>query len=209
MLKTAFNSLTRIHSREAKLKRQGPVPADDIYSPCRITPSNYFRFLRGPEFTTIHGREFVIPVDTMKGQFSQIITFDSIPDSGTYKLSYNSLDTVDLSYDADASSIQTELRLLPGLSKVTVSGDYATGFFIVFTGFSSDPYTIIIVDSSLENVSLDSVQTTVTADFQIWTGLLKRGDKLIDQIYGVMTIDEIVEIPDIGGGIMGFRIRAE
>lgn len=107
MLRQAFNALSRVHSRAAELKRFG---TPDVTTACRITPSNYFRFLEGPSSTTIHGREFVIPLD-------------SIVDP-------------------------------------------------------PDP-------------------------------AIKKGDKIVDTVLGGMTIKEIIEIPDLGGAIMGYRVRAE
>ena len=107
MLKLAFNTLTRLHSRAATLKRLG---SPDTTTDCRITPSNYFRFVEGLSATVIHGREFLIASDSIASPFDPVI---------------------------------------------------------------------------------------------------RRGDKIVDSVYGTMTIDEIIEVCDLGGAIMGYRVRAE
>lgn len=107
MIRAAFNTLTKIHSRDATLKRLG---SPDLTTTCRITPSNYFRNLEGPSATTIHGREFIIPLDSIASKF---------------------------------------------------------------------------------------------------TPVLKRGDKIVDTQFGSLAIDEIIEIYDLGGEVMGYRCRME
>lgn len=206
MLKTAFNSILRLHSRPAQLKR---LASPDLYSPCRVTPSNYFRFLRGPESTAIHGREFVVPIDTMKGEFSQVVTFSGVPASGTYKLKYLSLETTDLLYSASDADIQTALRLLTGLSNVTVTVPSSTTIVIVFHGFSTEPSLLSVEDSTLETSVPVAITQVVSASYARWTKMISRGDKIIDSIYGSQTIDEIIEMVDVGGAIMGFRVRCE
>lgn len=107
MVRQAFNTLAKIRSRVATLKRLG---SPDQTTECRITPSNYFRFLEGPSHTVVHGREFIIPTD----------------------------------------SIVTKM-----------------------------------------------------------TPVIRRGDRLIDSVYGTITIDEIIEIEDLKGFVMGYRVRCE
>lgn len=207
MLKAALNTLTRIHSRPGQIRRPGNP---DIYSPCRLTPASYFRFLRGPDTTTIHGREFIIPIDTMKGQFSQTISFSLVPASGTFKLVYNSNATTDLAFNISAANVQVALRLLAGLSDVLVTGNTTTGFTVVFQGFSTEPLSISATDfSTLEDSNTDAVTLTFAKTYQAWTNRLKRADKIIDSVFGLLTIDEIVEMPDLGGAIMAMRVRCE
>jgi len=107
MIREAFNTLTKIHCRDVTLKRLG---SPDQTTTCRITPSNYFRNLEGPSHTTIRGREFVIPLDSIATKFSPV---------------------------------------------------------------------------------------------------LKRGDKLVDTQLGSLAIDEIIEMYDLGGEILGYRVRCE
>ncbi len=207
MLRGAFNTLTRLHGRAAQLKRLG---SPDIYSPCRVTPSNFFRFIRGPESTVVHGREFIIPLDTMSGQFAQLLAFSSVPTVGTFKLSYNSLETTDLNFDIVAADVQIALRLLTGLEQVLVTGDTGVGFTVVFSGFSVSPLLISATDAStLKDTSSEDVSITISQFYQAWANRLKRGDKIIDSVYGMITIDEIIEMVDIGGAVMGFRCHCE
>lgn len=41
------------------------------------------------------------------------------------------------------------------------------------------------------------------------TPMIKRGDRVVDEIYGSLSIDEIIEMVDIGGAVMAFRVRTE
>lgn len=203
MLRTALNALTRLHSRPAMLKRLGTV---DIYSPCRLTPSSYFRFLRGPEYTTIKGVEFVIPVDSMTGQFAQLLSFDLIPDSGTFKIKVNADTTNDINFDATASDIQTELRLIPALVNVIVTGSFLLGFTIIFVSLSSSP-TVSVEDNLLMETT-NSVVTSLKITPSVWADLLKKGDRIIDGSRQ-WAVDEIIELHDIGAQVMAYRCRAD
>ena len=60
-LKNAFNYLLKLHGREVVIKRPGTPYASVI----RVTPSNYFRHLQGPEETVIDGREYVVSKDAL------------------------------------------------------------------------------------------------------------------------------------------------
>ena len=208
MLRQAFNALTTLHGRVAQLRRPGTT---DIYSPCRITPSNYFRHLAGPEFTTIHGREFILASDSLSGHFAQYISFEATPAAGTFKLDYNGNQTTALAFNVNAAAVQTALRLLAGLSAVTVSGSVASGFTVVFPGTSSQPILILPADhATLVDSDTDAVEISVLQTYSAWTApILKRGDKIVDSVFGSLTIKEVIEIVDLGGSVMGFRVRAE
>lgn len=65
---------------------------------------------------------------------NQKITFSSLPASGTWRIEFNSEQTADLSFNANASAIQAALNSLNSLSSVVVSGDYINGFTIDFAG---------------------------------------------------------------------------
>jgi hypothetical protein len=209
MLRQAFNALTNLHGRAAQLRRPGDP---DLYSPCRITPSNYFRFKAGPEFTDIHGREFIIPMDSIKGSFAQTLTFVATPTQGTLRLNYNGNQTTPLAFNASAATIQTALRLLAGLEQVVVSGTIATALSATFQGFTAEPILILPADhASLLDVDGDPVAITVAQSFASWSlPILRPGDQINDTaFYGNISIKEIIEMPDLGGSIMGLRIRCE
>lgn len=205
MLKSALNALTRIHSRPALLKRLGQ--SVDTYTPCRITPSNYFRFLRGPEYITVRGVEFVIPLDSMLGEFTQKLTFDRIPDGGSFKLKYGSDSTDDFSSSSVAADIQTELREITGLQNIIVTGSFSLGFKIVFRGFSETPTLLEVEDNTLEEDG-DPVTTSVAKTNTAWNEPIKKGDRIID---GTKTwaVDEIIEMNDLGAQTMAYRVRCD
>jgi len=202
VLKQAFNAVSRIHSRAAKIKRLG---SPDIYSPIRITPSNYFRYLEGPSQMVIHGREFIIPIDTMKGHATQLISFSVVPTLGGFYLTYNAINTSVFPFNESAANIQIALRLIAGLSNITVTGNFTSGFLVTFIGVDSP----LMLTSTLDVTPLDAVITISESTGVPWIPIIKRADKIIDPTYGPMAIDEIIEIVDIGGEIMGFRVRAE
>jgi len=56
MIGNAFNQLLFLHSRDATIERTGTITAVEI----KISPSNYFRNMQGPEEIVMKGREFVI-----------------------------------------------------------------------------------------------------------------------------------------------------
>ncbi len=56
-LKDAFCSILALHGRDVTLLRRG---SPDVSGPVRISPSNYFRKLEGPDSIIVEGREFVI-----------------------------------------------------------------------------------------------------------------------------------------------------
>lgn len=201
MLKAAFNALTRLHSRPATLKRPGTTV--DLYSPARVTPSNYFRFLRGPEYTTIAGVEYIIPVDSIVGQFSQTLKFPAPPTVGTFKLEYGLIKTGALNYDASAATIQSSLSVIPGLSAVIVTGDFTAGFLIVLRGSPTSPALGQITDSTLDQVGTLAKTNSSWPDDKV-----KKGDRIL--VDGkVYAIDEIMLMPDVGGVAMGYRVRAD
>lgn len=56
LLSSAFNALLGSHGRQVTIERPDVVAAVTI----RVTPSNYFRNLAGPEETIVEGSEFII-----------------------------------------------------------------------------------------------------------------------------------------------------
>lgn len=62
MLDAAFNMVLKLHGRNVTLRRKATLGGGaDSTSVARATPSNYFRKVEGPSFTTIKGRELIIP----------------------------------------------------------------------------------------------------------------------------------------------------
>ena len=198
MLKTAFNALTRLHSKPAMLKRLGPVVK---FSPVRLTPSNYFRFLAGPEYTKIPGYEFVIPVDSILGEFAQRISFVSAPTVGVFRIKFGANSTTDLAYNVSAADMQIAIRLLPGMNNALVTGNFSTGFIITFAGQDSAPALGQITNSTLD------IAGTFSHTFSPW-GDLKKGDRLVMGSTN-LAIDEIIFMYDLGASVMGYRVRCD
>lgn len=58
------------------------------------------------------------------------LTFSSVPTTGSFVLNFGSNPTASIAYNASASTIQSDIRAISGLSLVTVTGDFAGGFII-------------------------------------------------------------------------------
>lgn len=211
MLKQAFNLIMRLHSQEVVLKRLG---SPDIFSPVRIAPSNYFRFLEGPGSTTIHGREFVIPIDSIRGQYTQLIRFfvivtsaevPTVPTEGSFHLQYSGDDTVSINFDATATDVRDALRAISGLENVTVAGDFTSGFLVTFIGVNTPELLVPVQDM----VPLDVDIGVAFSSFVPWSPVISKGDKILHPSYGNLALKEIIEMPDLGGAVMGYRVRAE
>lgn len=66
----------------------------------------------------------------------QQITFDQVPNSGTWRIEWNSQETTDLAFNATATDVQNAMNLLTGSAlPCTVTGDYTSGFTITFQDF--------------------------------------------------------------------------
>ena len=69
------------------------------------------------------------------GQNAQdTITFDAVPDAGSFRLNFRGQDTQNFMFNALASDLETELNTLDFGSGITVSGDFVTGFVIDYDG---------------------------------------------------------------------------
>lgn len=205
MLKQALNALTALHSRPVTLKRLGATV--DMYSPARITPSNFFRFLRGPEYTSIPGQEFVIPIDSMTGEFCQLLTFSTIPDEGQFKLTFGASSTGFMAFNVSAASMQTELRLITALANVVVTGSFLVGFTIKFAGFSTAPALGSVTSSTLEAANVAVTATWVNTS-AAWADKVKKGDRILDGT-SLWTVDEIMPMYDLGATTMAYRCRVD
>lgn len=64
----------------------------------------------------------------------QTITFSGTPTSGSFKLRFDLQETVAINWDDTNTEVQTALNNLSNLSSVVVTGDFATGFVVTFTG---------------------------------------------------------------------------
>lgn len=93
----------------------------------------------------------------------QTITFSLTPDAGSFTVSYEGDETAAIAHDDLAADVQVALRALSGLSEVTVSGDFTTGFVVTFTGADGVQEQPLLVEET--NTLLDTptaVTITVT-----------------------------------------------
>lgn len=91
----------------------------------------------------------------------QTITFNNVPDAGDFKLTYGAETTNVIAFSDNAATVQTELRLLTGLSSVTVSGNFTTGFVVTFAGVTGNASALTITGNTLTK-ALAAVTVTVT-----------------------------------------------
>lgn len=93
----------------------------------------------------------------------QRITFSATPDSGSFKLNWNSLQTALINGSGlDASVIQAALRLVTGLELVTVELVSANVYAVSMTGVPGNALPITISNNTLEDIALDPISITVT-----------------------------------------------
>jgi len=76
----------------------------------------------------------------------QTISFDAVPDAGTWRLNWRGNDTTDLAYNDNAAAVQAALNALPFGTGITVSGNYTTGFTVDFAGAAGKQVQPLIVE---------------------------------------------------------------
>ncbi len=200
--------MLRLHSRPATLRRIGASGHPDLFSPIRVTPSHSYRIRdqHSVSNTAIRGWEYVVTTQSILGSWTQTLLFTTVPTMGTFKLTYNSLDTTDIDpTTATAADIQAALRLLTGLAYVTVTGDFTAGFVILFLGVQT-----LLTLTATGDMTFDSTMSFTYANTP-WAGVppIKRGDKILDPVLGSLAVKSIQEMVDIGGDIMGFKLECE
>lgn len=102
-IKTAFNTLLKLHSRDVTISRPGTVLTKDII----VSPSNFYRNMEGPADTSIKGREFVIGKDQFDGTFTSPKRGDKLQDS---ELGYMTLREVREMFDIGGAIIGYRIR---------------------------------------------------------------------------------------------------
>lgn len=91
----------------------------------------------------------------------QTITFDAVPDSGTWRLNFRGTDTPNFAFDDPAATIEAALAALPFGTGITVAGDYSLGFTISFAGAAGKQEQPLITmdDNSLLDGATPVVET--------------------------------------------------
>ncbi len=203
MLRGAFNTVIRLNSREAVLKR---FDVKEYTSRIRISPSRVFKIQDLPSDLISRSREFIIPVDSILGTQTIKLTFSAVPSTGQFDIGFGTLGTLgDMQHTATAADIQAGVRSLPGLELVEVTGNFTSGFTFAYHGWMGQETGITIPATSL-----DAVITVGPAVYVPWPGRqLKRGDRIEDSVLGSMAVNDISEMTDLGGATIGFRARVE
>lgn len=103
-IKNAFHYLINIHSREVIITRPGTIYVATI----KLSPSNYFRHLSGPEEIVIEGREFIVSkVNLEQAGFPIPKRGDRLEDS---ELGISTISEVREMYDFGSSIIGFRIR---------------------------------------------------------------------------------------------------
>lgn len=89
----------------------------------------------------------------------QVVSFSGgTANAGAFKLSYGGNTTGSLAFDASAGAVQTALRLLAGLSAVTVSGSMGAGYTVTFTGLNANIALMTVVENTVNVAAITEVQ---------------------------------------------------
>lgn len=88
------------------------------------------------------------------------LTFGTVPDAGSFTITWNSMTTAPILFSAAASDVQTALRALTGLGALTVTGNFSTGFVVTNVGVPV-PVALFTTTSSL-TASSNPVSINVT-----------------------------------------------
>lgn len=117
----------------------------------------------------IIGMDLALPLDEYQAKFpivnfggQQTIMFETKPNAGNFRVNYNGNSTPDLPYTSTAATVQTQLRLLPGLSGVFVSGDFNLGFTVQF-GDEYPAFALSVTNNTLTREGV-AIATEVVAE---------------------------------------------
>ena len=133
----------------------------------------------------------------------QTISISTIPDNGTFKLSFNDEETSNLDYDATADELETALNNLDSLSEVSVSGTWASNFIISFSG----------EDGKQPQVSVGITDNLLTLSGLPITDLAINAETIIGEYQGTVNCratetgileGEVKTITEIDNPISGF-----
>jgi len=134
-------------------------------------------------FVTDSDRTLVAGVDEV-----QLLTFATLPLSGSFRLSYRGELSSLLNFDATAPQIQAALNALPSLSGVVVTGSMGPGFTITFAGADGkQPQPLIVVSNNTTGVLTTLVSTVEgVSQGQVDVTAIEFGPT--QALYGTLTV---------------------
>lgn len=142
----------------------------------------------------------------------QDIDFSAVPDAGDWTLLFDGEETGTLAYNANAAAVQSALNALSGLSAVTVSGNYSSGFTVTFAG-ADGQIDQPMLQMGTNDLEASSVAVTVTI-VETTAGVLPNVDMnleaesvgLINAYAGTLTV---IETPISGWDSVSNELDAE
>lgn len=105
----------------------------------------------------------------------QTISFSLAPDSGAFVLSYDGESSASINWNDSASTIQTTLRAITGLSSITVTGAIADQLLTVtFVGVIPPALSLVVESNTLtssgSDVDITIAETDVTLPLAVLNG---------------------------------------
>jgi hypothetical protein len=92
---------------------------------------------------------------------TQVLSFDSIPVTGFFVVTYNGVSAAPIYYNFSASAVQISLRAIPALSSVIVTGSFAAGFTVTFDGVAAPAMMLVLLSNNM-GVGVSIIETDVT-----------------------------------------------
>jgi hypothetical protein len=176
--------------------------ATDFGSTSRTYKCALAVFSQQPNILTGGGQLIVVKMlDNMPAVTAvQLLTFSTVPTTGSYKLKYGADTTAAIGFDDDATVVEDELQGLTGLGSVTVTGDTTVGFTVTFTGVSGPAALLQVLEDSLQDTSGFDVfvQPTTTVpgvaagSAETLAAAITRTSQLV-QYFGIMETANVTE----------------
>jgi hypothetical protein len=115
----------------------------------------------------------------------QVVTIVGTPTGGTFTITYKGNTTSALAYNAAAATVQTAIRLLPGLSAATVSGSAGGPYTITLNVVGGESGPLSVNQGSLTGGTASTSQATIAESPVQDTKLRAIGGDWSQCAYGV------------------------
>jgi hypothetical protein len=120
-------------------------------------------FSQQPNILLPGGVLIIIPMLTTPQIAVQNINFPAVSASGSFVLNYGGNASAVIEFSATASTIQTDLQALTGLSSVTVAGSIASqNLNVTFTGVSGPATLLTVTSNTLEDSQSAAITPVVS-----------------------------------------------